>query len=180
MAFFRHYLCPDCGGTFRWLHHPSTDPPPHYCPLCGADMEAEPVFVPAAPHIGRSIGKTADAVYRQMEQAGAAHAEMAAELGGGTAADYQALKITDLPDYLRPGDVAARPLDNPVTQAMANSGQNGLLPGSGFQSFASVGSGMSSVGQGPYPHRGEQMRQQLVSGHQERQRAVEAQGTRAK
>ena len=102
MAFFRHYECPDCAGTFRFLHHPVDEPPPNFCPLCGSNMNVEPVFVPSAPHIAKTIGKTADNVYRQMEKASVDNMAAAAELAGGDAADYGALKIDDMADYLRP------------------------------------------------------------------------------
>jgi hypothetical protein len=170
MAVFRHYQCPDCEGTFRFLHHPRDEPPPNFCPICGSSMTVEPVFVPSAPHIARSIGQTADGVYRQMEAASAANMEAAAELGGGDAADYSAAKITDMADYLRPGDVAAKMPNNPVAQHMANSGQGGFQPGMTGAEFA------ASAVQGAFPRQGETTRQNLITGHQSRARQVEQAG----
>ena len=172
MAYFRHYQCPDCTGTFRWLHHPSDEAPPSFCALCGSDMNAEPVFVQVAPHIARSIGKTADGVYRQMEQASKENMAAAAELAGGDAADYDALKISDLADYLRPGDTAAKMRDNPVAQHMTATGQGGFqgINGmSGAQLAANTGSGV-------FPHQGDATRQDMVMGHATRARAVETAG----
>src|SRR5215475_9023456 len=71
MAKYRYFECPDCSGTFKWLMHPEDEPPPNFCPLCGSQMSAEPstTFVPMAPHLAKTIGKSADQVYRQMEEA---------------------------------------------------------------------------------------------------------------
>lgn len=135
-------------------------------------MTAEPVFVPTAPHIARTIGKTADNVYRQMEAASVANMEAAAELHGGDASDYSALKISDMADYLRPGDVAAKMRDNPVAQHMANTGQGGFQPLAGMtgQDFA------RNTAVGAFPHQGESTRLDLIGGHQSRARQVEAAG----
>lgn len=170
MAFFRHYQCPDCSGTFRFLHHPADEPPPNFCPLCGSNMTIEPVFVPLAPHIGRTIGKTADNVYRQMEVASAANMEAAAELGGGDTSDYSALKVTDMADYLRPGDVAAKMPANPVSQHMANTGQGGFQPGMTGAEYA------ANTRTGAFPRQGETTRVDLVSGHSARARGIETAG----
>ena len=135
-------------------------------------MTAEPVFLPLAPHIAKSIGKTADGVYRQMEQASIANMEAAAELGGGDTSDYAALKITDMPDYLRPGDTAAKMRDNPVAQHMATSGQGG------FQGIAGMTGAEHAANTkiGAFPHQGEATRQNMVMGHQSRARVVESAG----
>lgn len=170
MARFVTYQCPDCEGVFRWLRHPSDEPPPNYCPKCGSNMTAEPTFVPLAPHIARSISKTADNVYRQMENASAANMEAAAEIGGGDAADYAALKINDLADYLKPGDVAAKMPANPVSQHMTNTGQGGFQPGMTGAEYA------ANVKIGAFPRQGETTRVDLVSGHSARARGVEAAG----
>lgn len=176
MAVYRHYECPDCLGTFKFLHHPAEEPPPNFCPLCGQNMKAEPIFVPTAPHIARSIGKTSDSIYRQIETASAERAELAAELGGGEAKDYTALKVTNMNDYLRPGDIAAKLPPNPVSQAMAATGQGGFRPLGGMTG-AEFALGTRS---GPVPHRGEAMRQLAVGGHAARARAVETAGRLAR
>lgn len=83
MARFVWYKCPDCGGTFRFLHHPSDCEPPDRCELCGAWMsdDAPPVeaFVPQAPLIKKSAyAKSVDQTYRAMEESSAQRAEVAA------------------------------------------------------------------------------------------------------
>lgn len=170
MARFQTLQCPDCEGTFRWLQHPSDEPLPNFCPKCGSSMTAEPVFVPLAPHIGRTIGKTADNVYRQMETASVANMEAAAELGGGDTSDYSALKVSDMADYLRPGDVAAKMPANPVSEHMAKTGIGGFQPGMTGAEYA------ANVRVGAFPRQGETTRVDLVSGHSTRARGVEAAG----
>jgi hypothetical protein len=174
MGIYRAYQCPDCSGIFRFLHHPNDEPPPNYCPLCGAYVgdDADPTFVPAAPHIARSIGKSADQVYRAAEAASVANAEAAAELTGGDPADFSAMKITDMADYLRPGDVAAKMPATPVTKVMNGNGQGGFQPlmGKTGADYA------AATGNGAFPHAGEVARQSVVSGHTQRARMVEARG----
>lgn len=174
MPRLRQYECPECLGRFNWFHHPISEPPPNFCPLCGAQMTAEPVFVPTAPHIAKTIGKTADTVYRQMEQAGETRAQVAAEATGGDISDFAALKVSDMADYLRPGDIAAKIPDNPVSQAMRNSGQGGFQPLGGMSGadFA------ANTTQGAFPHAGEATRRNLVTGHAERARVIEGRMSR--
>lgn len=172
MARFQSYECPDCSGRFRFMHHPNDEPPPNFCPLCGSNMTQEPVFVPTAPHIRRSIGTTADTVYRQMEEASVANMAAAAELTGGDAADFGAGKITDMADYLRPGDVAAKMPDNPVSRHMANTRQGGFQPSPAAAQYS------ADAQKGVFPRQGEMMRSDTVSTHTARARQVEARGIR--
>ena len=168
MPVIRHYSCPDCEGRFPWLHHPSDEPPPNFCPLCGSCVTVDPAFVPAAPHIGRSIGRTADQVYRQMEVASADAAASAAAFAGDSPADHAVMKISDMADYLRPGDTAAKMRDNPIAQMMS-AGQGGFQ-GLGGLSGADFAAG---VAQGAFPRRGEATRQSLVADHHQLARAME-------
>lgn len=103
------YRCPECQGTFDFLHHPSDEPPPNECQICHASFSDEPekAFVPKI-NIGTAKGKIPDRLYRDMEKGSEIRAEMAAEVGGGSASDYSALKITDMNDNLRQGDMAAK------------------------------------------------------------------------
>lgn len=84
MAKFRFYRCPECGGTFRHLHHPDDAPPPDRCQLCHAWVSEgeppEPVFVPQAPGIKKSeFAKSVDQTYRATEAASVQRAEDAAD-----------------------------------------------------------------------------------------------------
>ncbi len=85
MARFVSYQCPDCGGVFEHLHHPSDAPPPDRCPLCQSWVSSsEPpqeIFVPKAPGIRKNAYvKSVDESYRQMEAASIARSEDAADL----------------------------------------------------------------------------------------------------
>lgn len=175
MAKYENFSCPDCGGIFKWMRHPSTDPDPNFCPLCGSQVNPEYVFVPEAPHVARSIGRTADGVYRQMEDASREHMYAAAELTGDDVSDYRAMQITDMPDYLREGDTASAitaSANSPVVAAMR--GGVGGFQGMTGQEYA------ASVGQGVFPRAGDQMRQMVAGSHQGTARAIEARGTRAR
>jgi hypothetical protein len=174
MGHYQAYRCPDCTGSFRFYHHPDAEPPPDYCPLCGNFMgdEPEPAFVPSAPHVAKTIGKTADNVYRQMEAASDANMEAAAQMTGGDKSDFAGMKITNMADYLRPGDVAAKMPNNEVARHMARTGQGGFQPVNNMtgQDYA------KATGQGLFPHTGEAMRKELTLNHQQRAQSVQRQG----
>lgn len=124
MPVMRTYQCPECLGAFEHLHLRSTDEPPSFCPLCGASTADTPPEM-SAPHIGKSIGFVADAVYRQMEEGSAQRAQMAAEHLGVDAAETSALKITDIRDTMREGDTAVSVAPNAVSTFMQQSGVGG-------------------------------------------------------
>lgn len=86
--------CNDCGGKFRI---PEQDKWPDFCPSCGVYCGVDPDFVPTQMNIGTVKGKSADRVYREMEAASIARAEMAGD---------PSLKMTDMKDNLREGDIA--------------------------------------------------------------------------
>jgi hypothetical protein len=168
------YRCPDCGGAFRYFHHPDDEPPPNFCPLCGSNMSDQPefAFMPAAPHLAKTIGKTADNVYRQTEAASLAHIEAAAEMTGGDKSDFSAMKVTNMADYLRPGDIAAKMANNEVAKHMTATGQGGFSPALGMTGAQYA----SATKEGLFPHTGEIMRQDITSAHQQRARQVERLG----
>src|SRR5487761_1384377 len=89
MSKLRRYKCPDCAGEFDFLHHPDDEPPPAFCPICGANVGDTPVAAIVAPNVvDGTASKSADGVYRAMEASSAARA---ASFGQPN------LKITDLP-----------------------------------------------------------------------------------
>lgn len=131
----KKYECPDCTGKFSFHHDPGDCPPPQFCPLCGSNVSSDELYQPPLLHIAKSIGKVADDTYRQMEQASDARIEMAAEMTGYDRSELSGMKITDMRDNMREGDVAANLPSNPVSQALeAQQGhQNSMV---GFQKAA--------------------------------------------
>lgn len=117
MARYVTYRCPECKGEFEFLHHPSDEPPPNECHLCHAYMGVGPRRVPVLKlSIGTAKGKVGDKLYRQLEDSSAARAEEAAEMMGAPVADMAGMKITNLPDNTRAGDISAPS----ITQAEKN------------------------------------------------------------
>lgn len=96
--------CPTCGGKFSVV----SDDMPKFCMLCGAADGADDDFVPTQMNIGGSaIARSVDKMYRDAEASSEVRAEMAGD---------PSLKITNMRDNLREGDVAAMPVNNAVTQ----------------------------------------------------------------
>lgn len=101
MPVTRTLRCPDCSMTFPWLflERDESDSPAH-CPRCGNYMGDDPQQLPGGFSIGTQKGRSVDAVYRDIEASSAARAEMAGDAS---------LKVTNMRDNLREGDVAAMP-----------------------------------------------------------------------
>lgn len=110
MAKLVTYKCPVCSGSFDFLHHPTSEPPPDYCQIescrafVGDGVEKVPVL---HLKIGTHKGAIPDQLYRRLEESSAARAEEAAELVGADKSEMSAIKITDLKDNTREGDVLA-------------------------------------------------------------------------
>lgn len=124
MAISRTYRCPACAGEFRYLHHPNDEPPPRFCPHCAYDTHAEDVvdFAAAvsAPHIrNRVIVQAVEDTYRGMEAGAQNQIRLAAEATGEPESEFANMKITNLRDNLREGDIASVPVNNAVSQAMS-------------------------------------------------------------
>jgi len=141
MAFFmRSYSC-DGGGEAEPHEFEvmlKSGEHPKFCPVCGCEVDAEALPLPAKIAIGGSaIARATDQTYRLLESSTAARA---AELGA------PALKVTDLKDNLREGDVAAKPPPNNIVtnfarEAKERFGINYMGFGGGFASpGARVGS----------------------------------------
>jgi hypothetical protein len=110
---------------------------PERCPLPGCDYVAKPkeadengVIVISAPFIGSAKTKATDGCYRQLEESSAARAEAAAHFAGVPVSEMSHLKVTNLKDNTREGEVAAIPVVNEVTKQMdmikARGGQSGF------------------------------------------------------
>ncbi len=184
MAFYRPYLCPDCGGKFRYLHHPNDAPPPDECQLCGASMvDPAPVFEPAAPAIGTYKGKSPDQVYRQMETASEARTElMAQHVPGASASDFSHTKVTDLHDNLREGDIAAKYSAPPnyVQEFMKlNPAPGGGSAVGGYTPIVAGATPIEYAAQtrtGPFPYAGAQTADRIKANHAQLARIVQREG----
>ena len=124
MPIIRTYQCPDCNGCFDHMHMRSVDEPPAHCVLCGSDMTGTTAQL-SAPHIARPIGKSADSVYRAMEDSSAHRAELAAEALGESPSEMGAMRITNMRDNVRVGETSVMAPSNPVSQFMGQSGIGG-------------------------------------------------------
>lgn len=135
--------CPFCRDAFPWE---SDLPWPKACPLC-----AEAIGIPdrgdngvVMPFIRSPRMKQTDKIYRDMEVGSEVRAEKAAELTGSSVADMSALKITNMNDGMRAGDVAsmeARAADEAMKRLQAASpAPVGFTPnGSGYSDGVSSG-----------------------------------------
>lgn len=128
MARLRIYECPHCTGSFEVFHMQNDEPPPRFCQLCGYDTDEEPLVQPlSAPHIAKAVGKATDNIYRATEEGAQHRVTMAQEMFGLDTESANALKITDMRSGTRPGETAAMPVINPITQFMnANPNSGGF------------------------------------------------------
>lgn len=177
MAIYKHYLCPDCSGTFRYLHHPSDSPPPDRCELCDSWMreDIEPTFVPQAPGIRKSaIVRSMDQTYRAMESASIERAKEAADMAGVPIAEMSHLKITNMkdPSSVREGETSVIPQPtNTVGQLMK---QHPNL-GGGFNPLTIGGAAVpgqmlaaAAHSDGIAPHAGNSVRHVVHTSHRDR------------
>lgn len=105
------------------------DEHPNFCTVCGSPV-GEVEAIPGTHAIGGSaIQQAVDGTYRMLEETSAARAEMVGQPN---------IKVTNLRDGLREGDVAAVPLpNNTVTGFMAQAGERGIRYG--FQTGGAAG-----------------------------------------
>lgn len=108
--------CPGCHGKFPW---DPTKGYPKRCELPGCDYTTElDELVISAPFLRSSSTNKTDACYRQLEQQSEVRAQMAADMAGVPVSEMSHLKVTNLRDNTRPGEVAAMPVVNEVTRQM--------------------------------------------------------------
>ena len=148
--------CPHCRKKFAWKS--GTDLPDE-CPLCGEEVGTDRADHDVImPFISKPRVRAMDQVYRQMEAGSEQRTHLAAEMGGGAASDYSGLKITDMKDNLRAGDIAAVPVRNAVTEHMERFKQGGFT--------GADGAGYSgSVQEGSFPNAGAKMRTSIQQHH---------------
>src|SRR5215469_3376355 len=110
---FRTYACDSAGTaaehTFELMMKPEEHP--SFCPVCGYSVDQRSRPRPSKVSIGGkgNLAKAVDMTYRALEESSA---DRAAALNNPN------MKITDMKDRLREGDVAAVMPSNSVTQFM--------------------------------------------------------------
>ncbi len=147
-------VCPDCRKKFPWERDTAF---PRFCPLCssdiGTDCADDEIVMPFIRSSVRTAqAQSADDVYRQMERGSEQRTEMAASHLGVPTSEMSDLKLTDLKDASRPGEIAAVPVNNAVSQVMAQGvggfrGADGLGYSASVQTgaFANAGAKMRTV-----------------------------------
>ncbi len=149
--------CPACRDTFPWDVKLGM---PKVCPLCaervGHDRADDDIVMPFI----RTKSPGIDRVYRDMEAGSEKRAAMAAEMAGVPVSEMSDLKITNLRDGQREGDVSAPPVVNDVTRFMQQTGVGGFrgADGSGYS---------GAVQAGPFANSGAKMRTALQNHHTE-------------
>lgn len=155
--------CPVCRGKFRWE---AKEPWPEYCQI---EMCREYIGIAGKdevvmPFISLSKRKSADKVFRDMEKGAEHRINVAAEMTGQPKSDFNSLKMTDMKDNLRPGDISAPELPaNPVSQQMQMMQARGMPVG-----FGSGVDHSGAVQSGPAPNAGAKMRSVIRSMHSEK------------
>ena len=156
--------CPACKTKFRWLAE--TESYPSDCPECGFhtghDRADDDVVV---PNILSFSTRSTDGVYKAMERASEERVYQAAEMARSDASDMAGLKITNLRDNMKRGDIAAMPVVNDVTRQMDAIRQANPNAQIGFGG-PDAGLGFSgSVPTGPEPNAGARMQSVLRQTH---------------
>lgn len=130
--------CPQCTHKFY-----SVTVFPDCCPGCGYVYEPPDDNVISMPAIRSAVARSVDQVYRDMERSSEVRAEQAAAMAGVPVSDMSGLKVTNLRDNTREGEIAAMPVTNAVTQQMdmimARGGSVGFADGAAFAQAAHVG-----------------------------------------
>jgi hypothetical protein len=144
MAIRYKLTCPDCGGTFRMELEAGAYP--DFCSLCGVYVGVDPDFVPSQMNIGSERTKSIDGTYRQMVQASEGRAESFGQ---------PAMRITDMKDNLREGDVAAMvPQPSPEYQAMTAETPPQFQGGAGMGQPEAVMAAIAGAKAGPRSAQG--------------------------
>lgn len=161
--------CPSCRDAFPWDTNKAW---PKFCPLCGVSVEQTGDEV-AAPLIGKAAHKSPDQVFRAMEAGSIARAEQAASMLNVPVSEMGDLKMTDMKDNVREGEISAKTPNNEVSRAMA------AAPGvTGFQGPAAASFAVGHTG--PVPRAGDRARASLTEMHRANGAAIVAAGNQGK
>lgn len=158
--------CPDCRKKFPW---DAKTPWPRYCPICQADINNDraddDIVMPfiTSSQLAERMSRT-DAIYREMEAGSEQRAQSAASMLGVPTAEMSDLKVTNLKDARKPGDIAAVPVNNAVSQII-DRGIGGWKGSNGVEYSAGVQAGA-------FPNAGAHMRTTIHQHHTELSRGV--------
>ena len=114
--------CPFCRQAFPWE---AALPFPRVCPLC-----AEEIGIPdrgeviQMPSLRSAKTKAVDKTYRDIEAGSEVRVERAAEVTGTAKEDMAALRITDMADNMRAGDIAAKEADAAMKRLQSSTPMN--------------------------------------------------------
>ena len=182
MAKIVTYQCGD--HAFDYLHHPSSDPGPSFCPKCGRSAEDDANVIDfaqaiVAPHVSdgraKALSQSADQTYRAHETSSAANMEAAAAQLGIPASELTDMKTTDMNSNLREGDIAMQVPVNDVSRLMAQPGAQTLVGNQG----AEVGRYFADAAPktGPDARSGAKAMGGIHSYHEQNARRIVAAGT---
>lgn len=172
--------CPGCKQKIKWL----ADDPPDDCPACGHSLASDRADDDVVcPNILSFASRCQDGVYKMMEKSSEHRMYQAAEMAGCDASDMKDLKITNLRDNMKQGEIAAMPVVNDLTRhmdAMRAANPNVHVGfGSDHNSIAmeyAAGAASGHIAQGVpgsiLPRRGAQVGTALTLGHAGRMDAV--------
>lgn len=136
--------CPQCENKYVWKA--GNEPPPEFCPNPDCSWEDkrradDDIVMPfiRSPHMARS-----DQTYRDIERASEVRAQMAAEAAGVPVSEMSDLKVTNMRDARHPGEVAAIPVTNAVSQQMDFIKSRGGVAGFGVGDTAEYAKAMQA------------------------------------
>lgn len=142
MAF--QLRCPDCRKAFPWK---PTAGMPEQCPLCdvriGNDRADDDVVM---PFIRSAKTTNNDKLYRDLEKGSETRAELAAQQLGVPVSDMLAMKMTDMNDSQREGDIAAKLVPDKGEGQYFQPGSNGAEFMAGNASGAVTVNGVTQLG----------------------------------
>lgn len=145
MTVQRHYSCDACGEAF-WVTLESKKAPPPACPYCSGTGEIPETIVPhlrfkrreaddrtramveearapGIPSAASTYLKSSDQVFRAMEAGSQFRAEMAASELNVPVSEVSHLKITDMNDRPRQGEISAKVPMSPEGHMMSSRAQ---------------------------------------------------------
>lgn len=136
--------CNICRQKFPW-RDPTKGYPTH-CECCGEYIGVDvPDDVIVMPSLRSARMGATDKVYRDIEKGSEERARIAADLVGAPVAEMSSLKITDLNDRQREGDIAAKESDAAMERFKASTKTPVGWQPNGAEMAAGVASGAVSV-----------------------------------